>query len=543
MWKDWLALYLSLLASFTQSYSSQDGCSLPDDWTGAWFESGVPGTVSLNASSGSVQHKGKCVKKLRYSSSHFIFQSSREGNCKRCLSIYQKHDNVLQYKESKCMMEHMRNYNELCRSISVDEPLKTLFRVTVGGGVACPITGTYSFTYSRGHGLCSYPLSSLHQCADKSQMVLSYQACVDIKGSQRQTEQAHCIGDWKEGSTYYFAAILNTSHVTRQDREDSYRCFVYKQIHNGYLLSQSAEAKCNLYTATEGYRTMTLTRLREEDTSCELPAWVTQHRRYHSLHHNTLYNINQAGNTITVQPEDVDAVEGLKNTRLECVSSKLVTNLTAKYIVQSVESCSQATFHCVQLWRRTDNVIQIKIGKHSPSSEDACHEQLFFDSSVATHTLTTAHLHSATCPLTGSFFLSPDTADCQAQPTLAAGCDNNNNIVVKQPCEGTTTEFSCHDSWQEERGDSKTRYTIVSYKSNISTSAKGCLIKGFNQNEEDLTISLHQDCNDLNHPVWSYSALNFGDCAPTALATANSAALVTPHIALVLSVKILSTLA
>ena len=41
-------------------------------------------------------------------------------------------------------------------------------------------------------------------------------------------------------------------------------------------------------------------------------------------------------------------------------------------------------------------------------------------------------------------------------------------------------------------------------------SAKGCLIKGFNQNEEDLTISLHQDCNDLNHPVWSYSALNFG---------------------------------
>ena len=78
-------------------------------------------------------------------------------------------------------MEHMRNYNELCRSISVDEPLKTLFRVTgktkcqtlffyvilsaVGGGVACPITGTYSFTYSRGHGLCSYPLSSLHQCA------------------------------------------------------------------------------------------------------------------------------------------------------------------------------------------------------------------------------------------------------------------------------------------------------------------------------------------------------------------------------------------
>ena len=45
------------------------------------------------------------------------------GDCVRCLSIYQKHDNVLQYKESKCMMDHMRNYEDLCWSISVDEPL------------------------------------------------------------------------------------------------------------------------------------------------------------------------------------------------------------------------------------------------------------------------------------------------------------------------------------------------------------------------------------------------------------------------------------
>ena len=57
------------------------------------------------------------------------YKKSDSGDCKRCVSIYEKHDNVLQYKESKCMMDHMRNYNELCRSISVDEPLKTLFRV------------------------------------------------------------------------------------------------------------------------------------------------------------------------------------------------------------------------------------------------------------------------------------------------------------------------------------------------------------------------------------------------------------------------------
>ena len=98
--------------------------------------------------------------------------------------------------------------------------------------------------------------------------MLSYQACVDIKGSQSQTEQAECIGEWKEGSTYYFAAIVNSSHVNREDREESYRCFVYKQIHNGYQLSQSAEARCNLYTATEGYRTMTLTKCKIMSPVC-----------------------------------------------------------------------------------------------------------------------------------------------------------------------------------------------------------------------------------------------------------------------------------
>ena len=80
---------------------------------------------------------------------------------------------------------HSRNYHELCRTITSDEPLKTMFRVNgrlltliiikdllitiylSGGGVPCPIRGTFSFSYSRGHGLCSYPASSLHQCAGK----------------------------------------------------------------------------------------------------------------------------------------------------------------------------------------------------------------------------------------------------------------------------------------------------------------------------------------------------------------------------------------
>jgi len=538
-------LYFTLLVSFTHSYSGQDGCKLPDGWRGDWFESGVPGTISIisNSSESSIQHKGRCVKKIRHSNSQFIFQSKSEGNCFRCVSIHQKHENVLQYKESRCLMEyHSRNFHELCWTISVDQPLQTMFRVN-GNGVSCPISGTFSFSYSRGHGLCNYPLSSLHQCADKSQLVLSYQACVDIKGSQSHTEHAQCVGDWKEGSTYYFAAIINSSHVSRFSREDSFRCFVYKQIHNGYQMSQSADAKCNLYTATEGYRTMTLNQLKQDDRSCQFPSWfISHHRRYHSLNSDSTISVNQAGNVINIQSEDrkADAADdGMEDTRLECISEKFVHNKTARFTVQSVQSCQQASFHCVQLWWRSNDVMEIKIGKAAPNNEDACLEHHFFDDSVPVQTITAAHLHSYTCSLTGNFLLRsqitrPESLvddddddddemigadDCN---TLTAGCDNTNKLIIKNSCDKLNTEFTCHDSWSEDDFRVKRQFTIVSYKTRESRSVRRCVVKRKDLSDDDVELSLHSDCSLQSHKSWSVTAANFGDCAPTALATANS---------------------
>ena len=114
--------------------------------------------------------------------------------------------------------------------------------------------------------------------------------------------------------------------MSRHNREESFRCFVYQQRHNGYLLSQSAGANCNLYTATEGYRTMTLTKceilfifqtylshfryvqstltlstsVREEEHSCQFPSWLTEHRRYHSLGGGTSYSTNPAATVLTI---------------------------------------------------------------------------------------------------------------------------------------------------------------------------------------------------------------------------------------------------
>ena len=56
--------------------------------------------------------------------------------------------------------------------------------------------------------------------------------------------------------------------------------------------------------------------------------------------------------------------------------------------MQSVQSCQEATFHCLQLWRRGSEVLELKLGRGAPNIEDACHEQIFFDESVPVRTLT-----------------------------------------------------------------------------------------------------------------------------------------------------------
>ena len=80
------------------------------------------------------------------------------------------------------------------------------------------------------------------------------------------TKEVQCYGSWKEGSTHYFLGMLNDSHLRRDNYEGRFRCFAYQGIFDGFHLSQSGEATCNLYSAREGDRTMTLKK--GEEGSC-----------------------------------------------------------------------------------------------------------------------------------------------------------------------------------------------------------------------------------------------------------------------------------
>jgi hypothetical protein len=126
--------------------------------------------------------------------------------------IYEKHVNVLQYKESKLTPqrsvvpqdfsgdannmffspttlgyceENIESMESLCNTITGDAPLYTMFRKD-GDLVKCPFRGPHSFSYSKGDSgqVCKYPASFMDTCSDNMRLQLRYQACMDVEGSE-----------------------------------------------------------------------------------------------------------------------------------------------------------------------------------------------------------------------------------------------------------------------------------------------------------------------------------------------------------------------
>ena len=54
--------------------------------------------------------------------------------------------------------------------------------------MACPFAGPFKFTYSRSHGECREPMSSIDSCTEDSRLLFRFQACADVVGSESRGE-------------------------------------------------------------------------------------------------------------------------------------------------------------------------------------------------------------------------------------------------------------------------------------------------------------------------------------------------------------------
>lgn len=75
----------------------------------------------------------------------------------------------------------------LCEQIPGDALLYSMFKVDAEP-VKCPLKGPFTFTYNRGHGECRSPVSNIASCTEDSRLLLSFQACPDVSGTESTSE-------------------------------------------------------------------------------------------------------------------------------------------------------------------------------------------------------------------------------------------------------------------------------------------------------------------------------------------------------------------
>nr|XP_026486259.1 uncharacterized protein LOC113393532 isoform X2 [Vanessa tameamea] len=410
----------------------QDGCAFPTRWQGKWFQSGVIQPIMIDGAM--LSNKGRCL-----SSEGDKFLIVDEKGCYRCVVMHEKHINVLQYKESKLELMIIRHIYRrrgtdfflcmyifcvpafchrrdalphLCSLINGDALLYSMFRENAEP-VDCPLKGPFSFTYNRGHGNCKIPASSIESCTEDSRLLLNYQACPDVYGSESTVEELECLATWKEGSLRFLVGKLHHNHAT--SNEDRYRCFVYEKANASaamkegpspasgveYRVAQSGDATCNgLFSATEGSRTMALKRVSVR-FNCQFPSWMTFSHTWHTLDFSSNYTFYQRNATLRITNQTGAEI------KVYCVNVKASSpSGNSVALVAHWQHHCASRYVCVVLYRRDTFIAELQRGSPTSRPDEACSPHHFNAVTAPYVTLVASNPESKECPYSGKYVIS-----------------------------------------------------------------------------------------------------------------------------------------
>ncbi|XP_026473462.1 uncharacterized protein LOC113377379 [Ctenocephalides felis] len=519
-----IEIFLVLLNfDMTFGHNDEGYCLFPEHWNGQWFQSGVQQSIIIERSL--LSSKGRCI-----SSKGDKFLLRDERNCYRCVVIHEKHLNVLQYKETLSHCHRKDSIQNLCQLITGDALLYSMFREQ-SVPVTCPLKGPFTFTYNRGHGECMNPVSNIESCTEDSRLILTYQACPDVHGTESAVEELECLATWNEGNARYLVGKMNHRHAITS--EDRYRCFVYEKITGigdkvmEYKIAQSGDATCNgLFSATEGSRTMTLKQAAIPER-CRFPNWLAAGpSHWQTVDQSQIYWFHHRNSSLRI----------IKNNEVElqahCSQINRQTADDVMIILQYSEKCTHG-FICMHFYRRDNFIAELQIGTRSSRLEDACAFN-HFDSSVLPYvTIVYSKSNAVNCPIPGHYSthgLFPDNAltnhlrisDCFLDShKLHIGCNNRETMEFGSDCSNVdSTDYSCHGSWIEngttfiiasQQHEGNSTYYCLKYKTNGNDSSKlaignSCERLQSSRHFSEVQISQIGQCTTANSGiVWSTS--------------------------------------
>ncbi|KAG8195914.1 hypothetical protein JTE90_001148 [Oedothorax gibbosus] len=515
--------------SRSRTHAASKGCEFPSKWAGTWFQKGVHPPIKLAKDVFSL--KGKCLD----SDGHMFYIEDTKEKCKRCVAIYEKHPNVLQYRETFC--DGYRFLRDACSILTADAPLYSLFRVDAKP-VSCELHGPFTFTYSRGHGECEYPMSTIDSCTDDSHLLFRFQACADVLGTESSVEELTCTAVWKEGSAHYLVGKISTRKSYKQSftDENAYRCFVFDYADRGVIqMSQSADATCDgLVSPWEGSRTMKLSKSKHPTSACQFPSWVTSNHKWHTLDGRTTYTfkVPQNNSFKVSSPHQEDT----KFICIEYPATLPPSNSSSTVLAYSTSGCKNG-YICMKFHKRDNHIIEIQYGELARSAHEACYSLSSSTSNQDYVTLVGRTVPTSGCPqlvetnevrvhVVKPFSASFRPALCPDNAVKIAGCRSSlrDSLEFLISCATYTDvkSFHCHGSWEE---DGKS-YLVTGLR---NTGYKYCFVY-WTKDKGTHLAGVHDTCRrSLDHAVTEHVAFNIsstGVCDSNLISSSQSS---TPH--------------
>lgn len=98
---------------------------------------------------------------------------------------------------------------------------------------------------------------------------------------------------------------------------------------------------------------------------------------------------------------------------------------------------SESGFVCMEVSRKSDSIMSVRLGRLSRNPEEACNQHLFFDKSIQPIIIVSAkHGHRQRCPLVGKYSISRQYSSQACVP----GSHKSDHLMFG--CTGEATEFS-----------------------------------------------------------------------------------------------------
>ncbi|CAI4231744.1 unnamed protein product [Auanema sp. JU1783] len=389
-----------------------------------WIDTWLENERIVNITHNTFGIYGECYERLH--DEYLLKSETNRGDCNRCLIAFPVHENVLQYKITRCIFDEKLTVGECRNHFNGDYPLHTMFKKDAHA-IGCPLQMPLSFTYTDNKGVCNSRTSSITRCSKWNRLSLNFQACPENPKRESSVSEMECIGTWQSHGQHFFASRLGTL------RGEEHRCFIYERSASTVgRVGISADAGCQELThLSEATVTLNFKQEAEVESFCEFPGYMWKHDHRKWKHDWT--SMSNSKNHHVHRGSWHSHYRNRNDTVWTCLDRK--DKHSEHYFRVYVHKGCQTGYQCLKVKRLRKHIIEVHYGHLSQ-------EEFFDDCSdmEVTHRDTLVMPgHKEACSPRHRLY----TPSCPDVPAISVGC-HPGNLQILRSCSSLQTEnFEC----------------------------------------------------------------------------------------------------